>query len=141
MKNDFHDSFTDFFNNHINDDINSDFLSWTDMIDIARKIKLGKATAGLIRPEHFIHGCPSLMRHFQILFNSMIQHGFVPTDFLRGYISPIVKDSNGDVSDVSNYRGITLGCLPAKLFEFAIKKKTLHLLNTDNLLFGLKKKK
>ena len=140
MKNDFHDSFSDYFNKHVNDDISPDFLSWADMIDIARKIKLGKATAGLIRPEHFIHGCPSLMRHFQILFNSMIQHGFVPTDFLGGKISPIVKDSNGDVSDVSNYRGITLGCLPAKLFEFAIQKKTFHLLKTDNLQFGFKKR-
>ena len=140
MKEDFYGLFTDYFDNHIDDDISSNFLSWTDMIDIARKIKLGKATAGLIRPEHFIHGCPSLMRHFHILFNSMIQHGFVPTDFLRGHISPIIKDSNGDVSDVSNYRGITLGCLPAKLFEFAIQKKTFHLLGTDNLQFGFKKR-
>ena len=110
------------------------------MITIARKIKLGKASAGKIRPEHFIHGCPSLLRHLQYLFNEMICHGFVPTDFLKGFISPIVKDSQGDTSSVTNYRGITLGCLPAKLFEFAIQLKTAHLLNTDYLQFGFKKR-
>ena len=70
----------------------------------------------------------------------MLQHGFVPTDFLGGTISPIVKDSQGDVSDTSNYRGITLSSLPSKLFEFAIQLKTMHLLETDDLQFGFKRK-
>ena len=93
-----------------------------------------------MRPEHFIHGCPELLRHFHILFNGLIQHGFVPTNFLKGTISPIVKDTQGDVSDVNNYRGITLSSLPAKLFEYAVQKKTSHLLGTDDLQFGFKKR-
>ena len=70
----------------------------------------------------------------------MIQHSYVPTQFLSGTISPIVKDSQGDVSQPSNYRGITLSCLPAKLFEYAIQAKTGHLLKTDELQFGFKGK-
>ena len=140
LKQKFDTLFPCYFNDHINDDISSYLLNWNDMISIAKKIKLGKASAGQIRPEHFIHGCPSLLRHLQYLFNEMIRHGFVPTDFLNGFISPIVKDSQGDVSDVSNYRGITLGCLPAKLFEFAIQLKTMHLLDTDYLQFGFKRR-
>ena len=61
-------------------------------------------------------------------------------DFLKGTITPIVKNPQGDMSDPSNYRGITLGCLPAKLFEFAVQLKTTHLLATDNLQFGFKRK-
>ena len=114
----------------------STYLSWSDMIEIAGKIKVGKATAGIIRPQHFIHGGPRLLQHFQILFNGMFQHGFVPTEFLKGTISPIVKDSQGDTSDTSNYRGITLSSLPSKLFEFAIQLKTSYLLQTDDLQFG-----
>ena len=140
MKANFNSSFSRYFKDHANDDIRSYFLTWSDMISIARKIKIGKANAGSIRPEHFIHGCPSLLRHFQDLFNNMIQHGFVPTEFMKGSISPIVKDSQGDVSNVSNYRGITLGCLPAKLFEFAIQMKIVHLLDTDFLQFGFKRR-
>ena len=110
------------------------------MLDIASKIKLGKSSAGAIHPEHIIYGAPELMCHFQLLFNGMLQHGFVPTDFLRGTITPIVKDNQGDVSSTSNYRGITLSCLPAKMFEFAIQIKTAHLLETDDLQFGFKNK-
>ena len=42
--------------------------------------------------------------------------------------------------DTSNYRGISLSCLPAKLFELAIQKKTSHLLGSDELQFGFKSK-
>ena len=55
-------------------------------------------------------------------------------------VTPIVKDSQGDVSDTSNYRGITLSCLPAKLFEFTVQLKTSHLVGMDDLQFGFKSK-
>ena len=108
------------------------------MTEIASKIQLGKSTSGMCKPEHVLHGSPTLMCHFQLLFNGLIQHGYVPTDFVKGTITPIVKDSQGDLSDPANYRGITLSCLPAKLFEFAIQIKTSHLLGTDHLQFGFK---
>ena len=57
-----------------------------------------------------------------------------------GTISPIIKDSQGDISDPTNYRGITLSSLPSKLFEFAIQKKTANLLQTDDLQFGFKRR-
>ena len=110
------------------------------MITIASKIKVGKASAGIIQPEHFIQGAPGLLGYFHILFNGMIQHGYVPIKFLKGAISPIIKDTKGDVSDMSNYRGITLGSLPAKLFECAIQLKMIKFLETDGLQFGFKKK-
>ena len=140
LKNEFTNSFSSYFSDHINDDIMSSYLTWSDMIELASKVKIGKATAGLVKPQHFIHGGPRLLQHFQILFNGMLQHGSVPTSFLKGTISPIVKDNQGDMSDTSNYRGITLSSLPSKLFEFAIQLKTAHLLNTDDLQFGFKRK-
>ena len=136
----FRDLYGDYYDTHINDSLSNSYLSWSEMVDIARKIEIGKATSGVIKPEHFLYGCPELLTHFHILFNGMIQHSFVPTDFLMGTVSPIVKDTQGDVSRTSNYRGITLSVLPAKLFEFAIQKKTAHLLGTDELQFGFKRK-
>ena len=136
----FKTSFADYYSEHCNDDLTCYFLNWSEMLNIASKIKLGKAASGAIRPEHFIHGAPELLRHFHILFNGMIQHSCVPTAFLKGTISPIVKDSHGDVSSPSNYRGVTLSCLPAKLFEHAIQIKTYDHLFTDDLQFGFKRK-
>ena len=140
MKSNFYTEYSNYHSEHINDSIKPYFLSWDEMISIVEKIKLGKSSSGLCRPEHILHGSPSLISHLHLLFNGLIQHGYVPTEFLRGIITPIVKDSQGDLSDTSNYRGITLSCLPAKLFEFAIQLKTSNLLLTDELQFGFKKK-
>ena len=140
MKEKFDETYAKYFSDHITDDISPYFLSWSEMTDIAAKIQLGKSTSGMCKPEHVLHGSPTLLCHFHLLFNGLIQHGYVPADFLRGTITPIVKDSQGDISDPSNYRGITLSCLPAKLFEFAIQIKTSHLLGTDHLQFGFKSK-
>ena len=54
------------------------------------------------------------------------KHGFVLIDFLKDTFSPIVKDAQGDLSSCSNYRGITLGCLPAKLLEYALQLKSVY---------------
>ena len=140
MKNKFNDEYAKYYSNHIDDNITPFLLSWDDMLSIVEKLKLGKSTSGRCRPEHILHCCPSLMSHLHILFNGLLQHSYVPIEFLRGTITPIVKDSQGDLSDTSNYRGITLSCLPAKMFELAIQLKTSNLLQTDELQFGFKKK-
>ena len=69
----------------------------------------------------------------------MIQHGVIINDFLKGTITPVIKDASGDVSDTSNYRPITLGSLLSKLFEKAIDLKISPYLETDHLQFGFKK--
>ena len=140
MKDEFDRNYSEYYNEHINDNINCYYVSWSEMLDIASKIEIGKSTSGALRPEHFIFGDPQLLRHMQMLFNGMLQHSFVPSEFTKGVITPIVKDTQGDISSTSNYRGITLSCLPAKLFEFIIQKKTAHLLGTDELQFGFKSK-
>ena len=103
-------------------------------------VVLGRGLSLRLRKMPILSIGPTLLCHFHPLFNGLIQHGYVPTDFLKGTITPIVKNAQGDISDPSNYRGITLSCLPAKLFEFAIQMKTSHLLGTDHLQFGFKGK-
>ena len=70
----------------------------------------------------------------------MIQHCYVPYDFLNGSITPLIKDSKGDHSSTENYRALTLSVLLANLFEHALMKKIGHLLVTDDLQFGYKKR-
>ena len=65
------------YSDHLSDDLTTFYLSWQDMITIASKIKVGKASTGIIRPEHFIQGAPGLLGHSHILFNGMIQLGYV----------------------------------------------------------------
>ena len=70
----------------------------------------------------------------------MIQHGYIVNNLLKGTISPVVKNAEGDVSDSTNYRPITIGPLLAKLFEKAIDLKLSPYLDSDHLQFGFKKR-
>lgn len=140
LKERFQECFARYYDEHVSDSISPFYLSWSDMEDVIGKMKIGKSSSGGIRPEHVLYGSEKLVFHLQLLFNAMIQHGVVVTDFLRGTITPIVKDSMGDVSDCANYRGITLGGLFSKLFELGIHMKIDPYLYSDGLQFGFKEK-
>ena len=77
------------------------------MLDLVAKLKTGKSYVGLVKAEHILYGSPSLLIHLHILFNAMLQHGFIPTLLLRGSISPLVNDRDGELSDSSNYRAVS----------------------------------
>ena len=87
------------------------------MIDMVSKLRAGKSYVGLVKAEHVLNGSPKLLVHLHILFNSMLQHSFIPTPLLRGNISPIVKDRDGNMSDSGNYRPITLSPIFIQMFE------------------------
>ena len=140
LSSDFEQLYSEYCDQHKQDVISYYYLSWSDMLDIVERMKTGKATASFIKYEHILLGSPKLLIHLHILFNALIQHGYVPQDFLSGVITPIVKDAEGDVTSSTNYRGITLSVVFASLFEMAILSKIGHLLTTDNLQFGYKKR-
>ena len=140
LKEEFHDKFASYYGNHWDDSIAPYYLSWSEMLDIMGRLECGKSSSGRIRPEHIMHCSRKLGIHLLLLFNAMIQHGIVVADFLKGTITPIIKDSQGDVSDCTNYRGITLGILFSKMFEFALDIKLEPYLVSDPLQFGFKKR-
>ena len=135
----FHSLYDTYANEHANDSIGHLYLSWSEMLVVMSKLKLGKSSASFVKAEHIIYGSPKLAWHLHLLFNAMIQHSYVPLEFLNGVISPIIKDTEGNHSDPQNYRGLTLGVVFAYLFEHALLLKIGHLLNTDSLQFGYKK--
>ena len=136
----FNEQYEKYADVHKDDDISPYFISWSEFLLCISKIKMGKATGSFVKPQHVFHGPPLLSIHLHLLFNSFIQHEYVPTDFLNSVISPIVKDTSGDYSDSKNYRPITLSHLFSQLFEHAISLKIGHLLSTDPLQFGFKPK-
>ena len=93
-----------------------------------------------MKPQHLLHGSPLLSIHIHFLFNSLIQHEYVPCEFLQTVVTPMIKDTSGNHSDLANYRPVTLSCLFSTLFEHAISVKINHLLWTEELRFGFKPK-
>ena len=132
--------FPEYYNQRVNEIISPFFLKWDDMITIVGKLKLGKSFNSFICAEHILHGSPKLIAHLHIIFNSLIQHSFVPSHFLLGTISPIVKDDRGDIHSTSNYRGVTLCGVFSHMFENALQLKFGHYLRSGDLQIGFKPK-
>ena len=136
----FNARFPEYFSAHRNDSISPYLLSWDDMIQITGKLKENKSFNSFITSEHLLHGSPKLILHLHIIFNALIIHGCVPSIFFKGTITPLVKNSTGDINSIDNYRAVTLCSVFSHMFENALRLKFGHFLTTDNLQFGFKAK-
>jgi hypothetical protein len=81
-------------------------------------MKRGKAASSdNLTLEHVIYSHPSVVLHLCRLFNLMLKHGYVPNQFGRGIIIPLVKDKHGDLTSSSNYRELLLALLYQRFFK------------------------
>ena len=135
----FHCSYQTYSNLHSHDDLGPFYFSWADMLSALSKIKLGKATADFVRGQHILLGSPKLAIHLNILYNGLLQHSYIPQDFLNSTITPVVKDRSGNIYDSGNYRPIALSNIFSQLLEHLILGKIDGLLVTDELQFGFKR--
>ena len=106
-----------------------------------KEIKLGKS-AGIdgLAAEHFVYSHSSISVHLAFLFTCMLNHGHVPTAFMKTSIIPILKNRNGDSSDKNNYRPIAIVTAMSKLFELCLSKLLDTFLVTSDNQFVFKRK-
>ena len=74
-----------------------------------------------------------------LLFKTSLTHGYLSHDLLVCALSPIVKDSNGDISSSKNYLGIAISSLILKVFDNCILLLFGSFLSNDVLQFGFQK--
>jgi len=95
-------------------------ISIQDVAEACTKQKYGKAV-GLdgIAMEAFIYGGTQATRASMtcMLFNMFIKCGYVPNSFMKSIIIPLVKCKTGSLSDVNNYRAVTISTAVSKLSE------------------------
>ena len=110
-----------------------------DIFNALKSTKTGKACGvdGLAA-EHFIHASPIIHVYLSMLFNCFITHGYLPEDFMKTAIVPIIKNKTGDSSDKGNYRPIALVTACSKIFEICLLKMLEMYLDTDDHQFGFK---
>ena len=73
-----------------------------------------------------------------MLFSCFISHGYLPRDFTKTAIVPIIKNKSRNSSDKANYRPIAFVTAYSKIFEsclLIILEKYLH---THDQQFGFK---
>ena len=126
---------------HTNCTCSSYCASLECVLDATFKLKKGKSAddQGLYA-EHFFEAPLPLFDRLTVLFNKMLLHGYVPKQFQRGTIVPIVKDRHGNQGDLNNYRGITIAPIISKLFEQVLQTIFQQFLTTSSYQFGFKKK-
>lgn len=114
-------------------------LTVYDIVDCVSRQKSGKA-AGLdgIPMEAIIYGGHKLYVHLCFLFNIFLKVGYLPRSFMQAVIIPLVKSKSGDLSDVNNYRAITISTCLSKLFESVIATEVYTSDNCDKYQFGFK---
>ena len=116
-------------------------ITLENVLDAVHALKRGKSMDDDgICAEHIMFAPYAFYVELQKLFNEMLCHSFVPTQFARGTIVPIVKDQQGDRSDVSNYRGITISPIISKVFEHVLKYIFREYLRSSPWQFGFKRK-
>ena len=80
-----------------------------DVCDVEMSLKIGKACGfDNIMKEFIMYSHPAIGVHLKLLFNIMVHHDFLPDSFGNEVIIPSVKDKQGDLCNIDNYRGIIL---------------------------------
>ena len=123
--------------------INEKGISVSPMVvqNAIKKLKLGKSSGhdGL-SAGHFKFADRSMCFYLSILFTSIISHGYIPDNFMKTVLLPIIKSKTGDIHDVNNYRPISLVTSCSKLFELILLDIIDMYIQTTENQFGFKSK-
>ena len=91
------------------------FITMHNVSEALQQQKTGKAPGpdGLCM-EAFLLGGQRLHLHLSLLFNCFLSHGILPELFCQSHIMPLVKSKTDDLTDVNNYRAITISTAVSK---------------------------
>jgi len=76
---------------YLANDANASFITVNLLYDCIESLKLQKAGHNGVTSEHIVFGGNDLAVHLCLLFNSMLRHSFVPSDFRFGLIKPVLN--------------------------------------------------
>ena len=108
------------------------------------KLKRNKSPGlDLLPPELFIDSSDLLCEPICKLFNTLFQSNTYPLSWTKGIIVPVPK--KGDLSDVNNFRVITLTSIFSKLYSHVLDSRLRSWAEDNNILndkqFGFRENK
>jgi hypothetical protein len=80
----------------------------------------------------------SLIRLLKLLFNSIICSSYIPNEFNRVVINPIIKDNKKTAFEINNFRPVLISNCIAQIFERIILKLSPNLQKSEDNQFGFK---
>ena len=103
------------------------------------KLKSGKGDGSeSFTSDHLINSCSRLHSVLALLFQSIIYHGHYPDNLLKSTIISIPKDAKASLSNVDNYRGISLSNSINKVFDYVIIELYQNTLMSSDMQFAYK---
>ena len=88
--------------------------------------------------DHLINSCGRLHSVLALLFRSIIYHGHYPDKLLKFTIISNPKDAKASLSNVVNYRGISLSNSFNKVFDYVIIELYQKTLMSSDMQFAYK---
>ncbi|CAC5400024.1 unnamed protein product [Mytilus coruscus] len=108
-----------------------------EILNAIQKLKNGKSPDEYgITAEHIKYAGNEITHIYQNIFNQIFGEGKVASRLKTGVITPVPKKGK-DLTQATNYRGITVTSAHGKVYEYlVIEKAGLKNINQSNLQFG-----
>jgi len=105
------------------------------------KLNPGKAVSfdGIHNQQKTVYNCTHLCVHLYRLYDALLWHCVVHSDFCVGVIIPLLKNKHGDHSNLDMYRGTSVAPAISKLSESILLQLYGSYLGSDPPQFGFKK--
>lgn len=88
--------------------------------------------------EHLKYAGDHLPRVLALFYTLCISHSYLPADMMKTVVVPIVKSKTGNISDMNNYRPISLATVMAKVLDSLLNAQLDKYLNIHDNQFGFK---
>ena len=116
-------------------------VTLTEIKLIVKKLANNKAIGlDAIPNEFYKYAPPDILVMISIVFNSFLNHSFLPKSLMHVLIVPLLKGKLKDPSNSSNYRLIAIAKAASKIFETIIFERIADYLDTSDNQFGFKPK-
>lgn len=110
-----------------------------DVVKAVKSISKGKSPGydGL-SIEHIQYGGPHIYRVLAMLYSLCLSHSYLPADMMRTVVVPVVKNKAGDLSNITNYRPISLATIVAKVFDSILNALLNRYMQLKDSQFGFR---
>ena len=109
--------------------------------DAIKNIKCRKSP-GLdnVYGEHFKYADNVIIILLTLLFNSIVIHGYIPSNIMDTILIPLIKDKKGNITNKDNYRPIAITCIMSKILELLVLARIQDIIVSNCNQFGFKPK-
>lgn len=89
--------------------------------------------------SHFLkHASHQFLRNLALLYNVCLHHCYLPLELLKGNITPVVKNTKGNITEASNYRPVMQSSCLLKIWEMIILNILEEKIDLDDRQFGFR---